>query len=106
MDYVIEILTKYLPKKAVIAVKGLYHGWAEYLDAFCKVGGVIEASPNCLSNNMASPSIAFVIEPSGEVQLTGSLDKFLAKEYVSGGCFFPQQSLPNMNMKSICTSIG
>ena len=34
------------------------------------------------------------------------MDKFQAKEYVNGGCFFPQQSLPNMNMKSICTSIG
>ena len=76
MDYVIEILGKYLPRKAVIPMKGLYQGWSEYLDAFCKVGGVIEASPNCLSNNMASPSIAFVIEPSGEVELTGSLDKF------------------------------
>jgi hypothetical protein len=56
-----------LPKKAVIAMKGLYFTWGEYLTAFCKVGGIIEASPNCLSINMASPSIAFLIEPSGEV---------------------------------------
>lgn len=55
---------------------------------------------------MASPTIAFLIEPNGEVQLIGSMDKFQAKEYINGGCFFPQQSLPNMNMKSICSSIG
>ena len=47
---------------------------------------------------MASPSIAMLIEPSGEVALVGSFDKFAAKEFVSGGCFFPQQSLPNMNL--------
>ena len=87
-------------------MRHLYKSWHEYMEAFCKVGGVIEASPNCLSNMMASPSIAFIVEPSGEVQLVGSLDKFSAKEYVNGGCFFPQQSLPNMNMKSICSSIG
>jgi hypothetical protein len=89
MDYVVDILIKYLPKKAVIAMKGLYYTWGEYLTAFCKVGGIIEASPNCLSINMASPSIAFLIEPSGEVQLTGSLDKFQASQFINGGCFFP-----------------
>jgi len=39
---------------------------------------------------MASPSIAIFIEPSGETQLVGSFDKFTAKEFVNGGCFFPQ----------------
>jgi len=48
-------------------MKCLFKSWSEYLSAFCKVGGVIEASPNCLSNQMASPSISFLIEPSGEI---------------------------------------
>lgn len=47
---------------------------------------------------MASPSIALLIEPSGEIVLVGSFDKFAAREFVNGGCFFPQQSLPNMNL--------
>lgn len=47
---------------------------------------------------MSSPSIAFIVEPDGEVQLLGSVDRFSAKEYINSGCFFPQQSLPNMNM--------
>jgi hypothetical protein len=71
-------------------MKYLYNNWNEYIKAFCKVGGVIEASPNCLSNMMASPSIAFIIEPNGDIQLLGSMDKFGAKEFVNGGCFFPQ----------------
>lgn len=99
-------LVKALPRKAVIPMKGLHRTWAEYIEAFCKVGGVIEAAPNCLSNLMASPSISFLVEPNGEIQLLASFDKFAAKEYINGGCFFPQQSLPNMNMQSICSSIG
>jgi hypothetical protein len=71
-----EQLNKFLPRKAVIPMNCLYKNWAEYLQAFCKVGGVIEASPNCLSNSMASPSIAFLIEPNGEILLNGSFDKF------------------------------
>jgi hypothetical protein len=47
-----------------------------------------------------------MIEPNGEIQLIGSLDRFAAKEMINTGCFFPQQSLPNMNMQTICNSIG
>jgi hypothetical protein len=55
---------------------------------------------------IASPSVAFLIEPSGDIELIGSCDKFAAKEYINAGCFFPQQSLPNMNMRTLCNSIG
>ena len=48
-------------------MKGLHRTWAEFLEAFCKVGGIIEAAPNCLSNLMASPSISFLVEPNGEI---------------------------------------
>lgn len=74
--------------------------------SFCRVGGIIEAAPTCLSHQMASPSIAFLIEPDGQVQVIGSADRFAARTYVNAGCFFPQQSLPNMNMMTICKSIG
>lgn len=55
---------------------------------------------------MASPSIAFLLEPDGNIDLIGSIDKFAATEYINSGCFLPQQSLPNMNMMTICKSIG
>lgn len=48
----------------------------------------------CPSNMLASPSIAFFIEPDGNIELIGSFDKFAAKEYINAGCFFPQTSLP------------
>jgi|TARA_B110001450_G_scaffold166422_1_gene155132 hypothetical protein len=59
------ILAKYLPKKSIIAMPSLFKSWNEYMAAYCRVGGIIEAAPTCLSHQMASPSIAFVIEPDG-----------------------------------------
>tara|TARA_B110001450_G_scaffold255214_1_gene282198 strand:+ start:1850 stop:2335 length:486 start_codon:yes stop_codon:yes gene_type:complete len=84
----------------------LFKSWAEYMTSFCRVGGIIEAAPTCMSHQMASPSIGFLIEPDGQVQVIGSMDRFTARAYVNAGCFFPQQSLPNMNMMTICKSIG
>ncbi len=55
---------------------------------------------------MSSPAISFFIEPDGNIQLVGSYDRFSAKDYVNAGCFFPQTSLPNMNMMTISKSIG
>lgn len=55
---------------------------------------------------MGSPSISFLIEPDGEVQLVGSMDRFAARDYLNAGCMYPQQSLPNMNMMTISKSIG
>jgi hypothetical protein len=72
----------------------LYRTWEEYIEHFCRIGGVIEAAPMCPSNMLASPSIAFFIEPDGNIELIGSFDKFAAKEYINAGCFFPQTSLP------------
>lgn len=40
-----EVLCKLLPKKVKLAMPSLYSGWNDFLDKFCKVGGVIEAAP-------------------------------------------------------------
>jgi len=84
-----EVLTKLLPKKVKIAQPTLFRNFDEYMDHFCRVGGVIEAAPMCPPNTLASPSIAFFVEPDGNVELIGSFDKFAAKEYINAGCFFP-----------------
>ena len=55
---------------------------------------------------MASPSIAFTVNPDGMTEIVGSFDRIAARSYVNSGCFFPQKSLPNMNMMTICKSIG
>jgi hypothetical protein len=65
VEQIKQILVKSLPKKAVIAMPSLFKSWSEYMTAFCRVGGIIEASPTCQSSQMASPSISFLIEPDG-----------------------------------------
>lgn len=50
VSYISEILEKHLPRKVKIAMPKLYNSWKEYIVNFCRVGGVIEAAPTCLSN--------------------------------------------------------
>lgn len=50
VDSLKQILGKCLARKATIAMPTLYRCWAEYMTAFCRVGGIIEASPTCQSH--------------------------------------------------------
>lgn len=101
-----EVIRKILPKKAKIAQSSLYTSWDSYINLFCKVGGVIEAAPMCQSSQVQSPSVSFLIEPNGQIEVVGSYDKFAASDFVNAGCFFPQKSLPAMNLKTLCRSVG
>ena len=59
-------LMKEVSRHAKLSVPSLYDGdWREYMTAFVASGGVIEASPNCGSGLVGSPSVAFLIEPDG-----------------------------------------
>ncbi len=89
VDQIKSILVKYLPKKAQVAMPSLFKNWNEYMQSFCRVGGIIEAAPTCMSHQLSSPSIAFLIEPDGECQILGSMDRFTAKPCINTGCFFP-----------------
>lgn len=40
------------------------------------------------------------------MDLIGSFDRFAAKEYINAGCFFPQTSLPDMNLDALSNSVG
>ena len=98
-------LHKSLPKKAIICSSMLYQNWQEYITAFCKHGGVIEAMPTSASE-IHSPSISFLIEPDGKVNIIGSYDRIDGKEMINAGCFFPQTSLPDINLESISNAVG
>lgn len=101
------MLSKVLPKKIKLAQPTLYQSYDHFMDQFCKKGGVIEAAPPmCQINQLHSPSVAFLIEPDGKIRLIGSFDKFSGSEFVNAGCFFPQTSLPQIDLTKICTSVG
>lgn len=83
------VIERAVAKKVFIAHPCLYRSWKEYLERFCKIGGVIEAAPYCSPAKISMPSIAFLIEPSGNIKLIGSFDRIEATRYVNAGCFFP-----------------
>ena len=66
-ERIVAILQKHLHKRVKISLPRLFPSWEEYLAQFCKVGGVIEAAPTCMSNQIGSPCISFLIEPNGEI---------------------------------------
>ena len=103
-----QTLSKILPKKVKLAQPTLYTGgWEQYIAQFCRVGGVIEcAPPLCALNQLNFPSVSFFIEPDGKVNLVASYDKFAGSEMVNAGCFFPQTSLPQIDLTKICQSVG
>jgi len=47
-----------------------------------------------------------MIEPDGYIKLIGSFDKFSGSEFVNAGCFFPQTSLPSIDLLKISNSVG
>ena len=47
-----------------------------------------------------------MIEPDGFVKLIGSFDRFSSAEFINAGCFFPQTSLPSLDLLKICNSVG
>lgn len=101
-----EVLIKLVPKKAKIAQPTLYRTWDMYIKRFCKVGGVIEATPMCSVNQLSMPSVSFFIEPNGETRLIGTFDRIEATQYVNGGCFFPSTSLPAFDLMRLSRSIS
>lgn len=85
IEKLVEVISKLLPKKVKLAMPSLYKSWQGYLEAFCHVGGVIEAAPSCSPTQVVSPSVSFFVSPDGEVDLIGSFDRFSAKEYINAG---------------------
>jgi len=101
-----EVVASILPLKIKITMPHLYRNYQEYINKFVQKGGVIEAAPNCLPSQISSSSVGFMIDPIGDVEVLGSYDKFFAHEYVACGYFFPQKSIPNLNLQTICETIG
>jgi hypothetical protein len=46
-EQIVSVLQKCIHRKAIIPHKALYRDWAEFVQSFCRGGGVIEAAPNC-----------------------------------------------------------
>ena len=99
-------LRKMVEAKARIAMPTLYPTWKNFMSEFVRSGGVIEAAPPCAAVHVKSSCVCFCVEPDGQVTFLGAYDKLSGRDCVTSAYFFPQQSLPNVNLKLVTAAIG
>ena len=96
-------LQQNLHKHVVVARKSIYRKFKQYLEAFTRVGGVIEACPPEIRG---SPSANLYIEPNGAITVLSTHDQIFYKDYSFLGATFPQLSVPPVALHSACLAIG
>lgn len=60
---------------------------------FIKKGGIIEAHPNFLREQLATASICFELTPDGEQKIITSYEKINGQPFRALACYFPQQAM-------------
>jgi hypothetical protein len=89
---------KMLPKKLQFAKRGVYKDYFDFIEEFCRRGGIIEASPTVISKSVSAVGVLFQLEPDGEVEIQTTFEKLLVAPFNSCGFKFPQSALPNLNV--------
>ena len=92
-----------LPEHVIINMRWLWDSWHEYIEAFRRVGGVIEASPLTIR---ASPSANLFIEPDGTLSLTSTHEQIFSSTYTFVGAVFPQTSVPFPALREATIAVG
>jgi len=96
-------LLRALPEHAVINMKWLWRSWRDYMSAFKRVGGVIEASPLEVH---ASPSANLFVEPDGTLSLTSTHEQIFSSNFTFVGAAFPQTSVPFPALREATLAVG
>ena len=58
---------------------------------FIKKGGIIEAHPNCLKEQLGSIAATFELEPDGQFRIITSYEKINGQPFRPLACSFPQR---------------
>ncbi|KAG8470418.1 hypothetical protein KFE25_008839 [Diacronema lutheri] len=101
-DRIATELEQLLPTEAVIGSTWLFRTWAEFVAAYTRSGGVIEASP---LEVRSTPSVSLLIEPDGSVQLQCTHEQLL-RDYSYVGAAFPQTAVPHPALRDAALAIG
>eukprot|EP00736_Rhodelphis_marinus_P005987 Rmarinus@m.15797 len=96
-------LRKLLSSVVVIACPYVHPNWEEYLKAFTRYGGVIEACPTKVTG---SPTVNILIEPTGELTIMSTHDQVFSPPYVAVGASCPQSSVPYAALSNATTAIA
>ena len=96
-------LLEVLPQRAVINMRWLWRTWADYVAAFKRSGGVIEASPLEIRS---SPSANLLVEPDGTVNLTSVHEQIFSASCTFVGAALPQTAVPFPALREAALAVG
>ena len=96
-------LKKVLAENAVINCRWLWRSWREFLAAFRRIGGVIEAAPLHIAS---SPSVNLCVEPDGAVSVRSAHEQIFSSPFTFVGAAFPQTAVPFAALREAALSIG
>ncbi|KAL1514674.1 hypothetical protein AB1Y20_003762 [Prymnesium parvum] len=102
-DELVQKLMRVLPERTVINTRWLWRSWREYIAAFKRFGGVIEAAPLEI---LASPSANLFIEPDGNLSVTSTHEQIFSKPFTFIGAAFPQTSVPFQALREATLAVG
>ena len=75
---------------------------------FIKKGGIIEAHPACMSDQLATASVCFELGPDGEHKILTSFEKVNGQPYRALACQFPQKIMDpakaSSTVRQLCDS--
>ena len=98
-----EDLQTLLHEHAVINCRWLWRSWKDYVAAFSRVGGVIEAAPLHISS---SPSVNLLVEPDGNVSVKSAHEQIFSTPFTFVGAAFPQTAVPFAALREASLAIG
>ena len=94
-----RLVSSLLPNKTVLVKPQLYKDYYDYIEMFCREGGVIEASPSAVAKEVQSPGVLFGIEPDGQVEIQSTFEKILSSPFSVCGFRYPQKCIPTLNVE-------
>ena len=74
-----------------MCIRDRYRGFTDFVGRFIKKGGIIEAHPLCVREQLATASVCFELGPEGEHKIISSFEKINGQPFRSLACHFPQQ---------------
>jgi len=101
-EHISNDLERALPQKVVIASPWLFRTWEEFLAAFSRSGGVIEAAPLEIRS---SPSVNLLVEPDGRVTVVSTQEQIM-RGFGFVGSSFPQTTVPHPALRDAALAIG
>lgn len=91
--------------RAEVKCPAVYRTWGDFLLAFTRVGGVIEAMPEQVENVV---TVSVLIEPDGATRFICAQDKIHSRQapFQSVGSVFPQTQIPHAALRSASYAVA